>query len=120
MLLASVSKQSFICFHAKPEQFAIKKEQITKAQAPRSNLSLIWGLEALSKDSYQYFRFFLFLCYRYSSIVQPFMSVHMKHVNSCWNIYPNLLVQLQTLKEKPQREQRLCSSKVLKLLLNFM
>lgn len=51
MLLASVSKQPFICFHEKPEQFAIKKEQITKAQAPRPNLSLIFGLEALSKDS---------------------------------------------------------------------
>lgn len=51
MLLASVTKQSFISFHAKHEQFAIKKEQITKAQAPRSNPSLIFGLEALSKDS---------------------------------------------------------------------
>lgn len=51
MLLAAAGKQLFICFTANTESFAIKKEQITKVQAPGSNLSLIFGLETLSKDS---------------------------------------------------------------------
>lgn len=62
---------------------------------------------------HHYCRLFLLLCYCYSYTVLPLTYVHIKHLNSCWNIQLHLLVQLQFKRKKPKGSRGSASAKLL-------